>query len=201
MLAKNRFLKLLISIEILIISSMIPIHIPIPDINNIIRFTEIPINWQFPLSIFITLIFTGELVLLAYICYIVIGLFFLPIFYDGGSLGYLLTPNFGYLIGIFPLIKIINILNKLRNYNFSEYIRYLIVAIAIFHFIGIFYLSFQLILFNKANLILYNIGKYSINKIPYQLLMTIPIFFIVKFLNRLESLDKWIKHLKIKLNV
>ena len=190
MLAKNRFLKLLISIEILIISSMIPIHIPIPDINNIIRFTEIPINWQFPLSIFITLIFTGELVLLAYICYIVIGLFFLPIFYDGGSLGYLLTPNFGYLIGIFPLIKIINILNKLRNYNFSEYIRYLIVAIAIFHFIGIFYLSFQLILFNKANLILYNIGKYSINKIPYQLLITIPIFFIVKFINRLEQLDK-----------
>ena len=190
MLAKNRFLKLLISIEILIISSMIPIHIPIPDINNIIRFTEIPINWQFPLSIFITLIFTGELVLLAHIFYLVIGLFFLPIFYDGGSLGYLLTPNFGYLIGIFPLIKIINILNKLRNYNFSEYIRYLIVAIAIFHFIGIFYLSFQLILFNKANLILYNIGKYSINKIPYQLLMTIPIFFIVKFLNRLEPLDK-----------
>ena len=43
-----------------------------------------------------------------YTIYLLVGLFLLPIFHQGGSLGYLLTPNFGYLLGIYPLIKIIN---------------------------------------------------------------------------------------------
>ena len=42
------------------------------------------------------------------------GLFILPVFHQGGSLGYLLTPNFGYLLGLYPLIKIIDNLNN-RN--------------------------------------------------------------------------------------
>ena len=187
MINKKNLYKFIVSFQSIIISSMIPINLPIPSTEKIYRIVEIPINYQIPTLIFLTLIFTGEFIRKVYAFYIFIGLFCLPIFFDGGSLGYLITPNFGYLIGIFPLISIINVINKKNNLSFINYLKYSLAALISMHFTGILYLSFQLLLFNKSNLISYNIGLFTLNKIPFQMIVLIPVFFSIKIINHLKK--------------
>ena len=187
MINKKNIYKFIVSFEIILISSMIPINIPIPSIEKAYKIVEIPINYQIPAIIFLTLIFSGELLRKVYAIYIFIGLFILPIFYDGGSLGYLITPNFGYLIGIFPLINTINKLNKKNNLSFVKYIKYSIAGLIIMHFTGMLYSTLQLLAFNKSNLILYNIGLFTLNKIPFHIISLIPIYFGIKLINKFKN--------------
>ena len=187
MISKKNIYIFIVSFESILISSFIPINIPIPSIENIYRIVEIPINYQIPTVIFLTLIFSGEFIRNVYAIYIFIGLFFLPIFFDGGSIGYLLTPNFGYLIGIFPLINIINILNKENKLYFIKYMKYSLVGLVIMHLTGILYLIFQLLIFNKSNLLLYNIGLFTLNKIPFQILSLIPVYLSINLLDKLKN--------------
>ena len=187
MINKKNIYKFIVSFESILISSLIPINIPIPSIKEIYRIIEIPINYQIPTIIFLTLIFSGEFIRNMYAIYIFVGLFFFPVLFDGGSLGYLITPNFGYLIGIFPLITIINILNKKNSLSFFMYIKYSLVGLIILHFTGILYLSLQLLIFNKQSLILYNIGLFTLNKIPYQIISLIPVYLGINLINKLKS--------------
>ena len=184
MINKKNIYKFIVSFQGILISTMIPINIPIPSIEKIYRIVEIPINYQIPTIIFLTLIFSGEFINKVYAIYVFIGLFFLPVFFDGGSIGYLMTPNFGYLLGIFPLISIINILNKKNNLSFINYIKYSFIGLMIMHFIGISYLTLQLLIFNKPNLIPYNIGLFSLNKIPFQIISLFPVYLIINLLNK-----------------
>ena len=182
---KNIF-KFIVSFESILISSMIPINIPIPSIENIYRIIEIPINYQIPTIIFLTLIFSGEFIKNVYAIYIFIGLFLFPVFFDGGSLGYLVTPNFGYLLGIFPLISIVNILNNKNNLSLTKYIKYSLIGLMIMHLTGISYLTLQLLIFNKPTLIPYNIGLFTLNKIPFQIISLIPIYLIINQINKFK---------------
>jgi len=186
MINKKNIYKFIVSFQSILISTMIPVNIPIPSIENIYRIVEIPINYQVPTIIFLTLLFSGDFIKNVYAIYIFIGLFFFPVFFDGGSLGYLLTPNFGYLFGIFPLISIINILNKEIYLSFTKYIKYSLTGLMVMHFTGISYLSLQLIIFNKPNLIPYNIGIFSLNKIPYQIITLIPVYLIINLINKFK---------------
>ncbi len=186
MINKKNIYKFIVSFQSILISTMIPINIPIPSIENIYRIIEIPINYQIPTIILLTLIFSGEFIKNVYAIYIFIGLFFLPVFFDGGSLGYLMTPNFGYLLGIFPLISVINILNKKNNLSFLKYIKYSLAGLMIMHFCGISYLTFQLLIFNKTNLIPYKIGLFSLNKIPFQIITLIPVYLIINLISKLN---------------
>ena len=187
MINKKNIYKFIVSFQSILISKMIPINIPIPSIENIYRIVEIPINYQIPTIIFLTLIFSGEFIKNVYAIYIFIGLFFLPVFFDGGSLGYLMTPNFGYLLGIFPLISIINILNNKNNFSFIEFMKYALIGLIMMHFTGIIYLTMQLLIFNKPNLIFYNIGLFSLSKMPFQIIILIPIFFSINLINKLKD--------------
>ena len=186
MINKKNIYKFIVSFQGILISTMIPINIPIPSKENFFRIVEIPINYQIPTIIFFTLIFSGEFIKKVYAIYIFIGLFFLPVFFDGGSIGYLMTPNFGYLFGIFPLISAINILNKKNNFSLKKYIKYSFAGLMIMHFTGISYLTFQLLIFNKPNLIPYNIGLFSLNKIPFQIITLIPVYLIFNLINKLK---------------
>ena len=186
MINKKNIYKFIVSFQCILISTMIPINIPIPSIEKIYRIVEIPINYQIPTIIFLTLIFSGEFINKVYAIYVFIGLFFLPVFFDGGSIGYLMTPNFGYLLGIFPLISAINILNKKNNLSFIIYMKYSLAGLLTMHFIGISYLTFQLLIFNKPNLIPYNIGLFSLNKILFQIISLIPVYLIINLVNKLK---------------
>ena len=168
------------SLQSLVITTMLPVYIPLQLINKSINSFEIPITWQIPTIILLTLIFQKEVVLKAFFIYIFLGLFIVPVFHQGGSIGYLLTPNFGYLLGLYPLIKIIDNLNKRNKINFGNFLIKGFIAICALHLTGIFYNFIQVISYSQYNLFLYNLGKYSLGKIGYHFLMLLPLLLLIK---------------------
>jgi biotin transport system substrate-specific component len=184
MLNFNKLIEVIISLQIIIISTFIPVSFSIPFANKLVETYEIPITWQIPSIVMITLIFRGKIVIKAFSIYLIIGLFFIPVFHQGGSLGYLLTPNFGYLLGMYPLIKIIDNLNK-RNQliNYYELLKYVTLGICSMHLIGIIYNCILVLYFKQPEILLLNISKYSLGKIGYHLLVLIPVTLLIRIIN------------------
>ena len=184
MLNLYKTIEVVISLQILIISTMIPVFITIPITNKVLEIVDIPITWQIPSVILITLIFRGKIVFKAFSIYLLLGIFFIPIFHHGGSLGYILTPNFGYLLGIYPLIKIIDDLNKENKIiTVYKFIKYGIIGITFMHIVGITYSSIQMIYFKQYDYLLYSISNYSFGKYGYHLLMLTPISLLLSPIN------------------
>ena len=165
---------------------MLPVYISLPPTANSIYSLEMPISLQMPSIILLTLIFNKNVVYKSFTIYLLLGLFIVPVFNHGGSLGYLLTPNFGYLLGIYPLIKIIDNLNKRNKINVGNFLRNGFIAICAMHLTGIFYNFIQIILYSQFNLFLYNLGKYSLGKIGYHFLMLFPLLLLIKPIKRLK---------------
>ena len=147
------------------------------------------ITWQIPTIVLLTLIFNRKVVYKAFTIYLILGLFIFPVFHQGGSTGYLLTPNFGYLLGTYPLIKIIDNLNKKNRINIKKFLINGILAICAMHLTGILYNLIQLISYNQLDIFFYNLGKYSVGKIGYHLLMLIPLILLIKPIKYLKNND------------
>ena len=174
------------SLQSLVITTMIPVYIPLQFIDKSSKSIEMPITWQIPTIIILTLIFDRKVVFRAYTIYIILGLFISPVFNQGGSIGYLLTPNFGYLLGVYPLIKIIDNLNTRNKIKVGNFLKNGFLAIGAMHLTGIFYNSIQIISYSQFNLFLYNLGKYSLGKIGYHFLMLFPLLLLIKPINFLK---------------
>ena len=186
MLNFYKFIEILVSLQSLVITTMLPVYIPLNFIEKTSNVFELPITWQIPTIILLTLIFHKNVVFTAFSIYIFFGLFISPVFHQGGSMGYLLTPNFGYLLGAYPLIKIIDNLNTVNKINVSNFLKKGIIAIGAMHLIGIFYNFIQVIFYSEFNIFLYNLGKYSVGKIGYHLLMLFPLLLLTLPIKRLK---------------
>ncbi len=186
MLNLYKLIEVLVSLQSLVITSMLPVYIPLPFIYKSSNNFELPITWQIPTIILLTIIFHKKVVFRAFSIYLILGLFIFPIFHQGGSIGYLLTPNFGYLLGLYPLIKIIDNLNTRNKINVGNFLKNGFIAIGTMHLTGILYNFIQLILYSQFNLFLYNLGKYSLGKIGYHLLMLFPLLLLIKPIERLK---------------
>ncbi len=183
-LKKN--IELIISTQCIYISSLVPLYISIPSKTKFFTILDLPVNWQIPFIIFLTILFSSEILIKSHTIYLTLGLFFLPLFYEGGSLGYILTPNFGFLLGIYPMIMYINKL-KTKNYIYIfNFISHGIIGILIVHLSGILYLIIQLLIFNRTELILYSIGKYSLANLPFHILMLFPCSLLLLFFKRIK---------------
>ena len=182
----NKLIEFLICIEVIFLATFVPYNIAFVNKDINLTLINFPITFQVTCFIVLTFLFSGNLVIKAHITYLIIGLFFIPIFYGGGSLGYLLTPNFGYLLGIFPLVRIINTLNKKEKINIPEIFRTCLYSLIIMHFVGISYLSIQSIMFDKLSLIPYNISLFSLSKMPYEIVALIPTVLIIKLINNFK---------------
>ena len=180
MLNLYKLIEILVSLQSLIITTMLPVYIPLPFLDKSINTFEIPITWQIPTIILLTLLFDKRVVFRAFSIYIIIGLFIFPVFHQGGSIGYLLTPNFGYLLGLYPLIKIIDNLNTRNKINIGNFLKNGFLAIVAMHLTGIFYNFIQVIFYSQLKLFLYNLGKYSVGKIGYHFLMLFPLLLLIK---------------------
>ena len=187
MLNFYKLFETLVSLQSLAITSMLPFYIPLPSIYKSSNNFELPITWQIPTIILLTLIFHKKVVFRAFSIYIILGLFMFPVFHHGGSIGYLLTPNFGYLLGLYPLIKIIDNLNTRNKINVGNFLKYGFIAIGAMHLTGIFYNFIQVIFYSQFNLFLYNLGKYSLGKIGYHFLMLFPLLLIIKPIKYLKN--------------
>ena len=166
---------------------MLPVYIPLQFIDKSSNSFEIPITWHIPTIILLTLIFHKKVVFRAFSIYIILGLFIFPVFHEGGSVGYLLSPNFGYLLGVYPLINIIDNLNTRNKINVGNFLKDGFMAILAMHLTGIFYNLLQIIFYSKFNLFLYNLGKYSLGKIGYHFLMLFPLILLIKPIERLKN--------------
>ena len=186
MLNFYKLIEILVSLQSLLITTMLPVYIPLQFIDKSSNSLEIPITWQIPTVILLTLIFHKKVVYKAFSIYIILGLFIAPVFHQGGSIGYLLTPNFGYLLGIYPLIKIIDNLNKRNKINVGNFLRKGFMAISALHLTGIFYNFVLVIFYSQFNMFLYNLGKYSVGKIGYHFLMLFPLLLLIKPIKRLN---------------
>ncbi len=186
MLNFYKLIEILVSLQSLVITSMLPVYIPLPFIYKPSNNLVLPITWQIPTIILLTLIFHKKVVFRAFSIYLILGLFIFPVFNQGGSIGYLLTPNFGYLLGLYPLIKIIDNLNTRNKINVRNFLKNGFIAIGTMHLTGIFYNLIQTIFYNQLHLFLYNLGKYSLGKIGYHLLMLFPLLLLIKPIERLK---------------
>ena len=191
MLNFNKIIETFISLQIIIISTFIPVYISIPFTSQLLQTFDIPISWQVPSIILITLFFRGDVVTMAFSIYLLIGLFFLPVFHNGGSIGYLLTPNFGYLLGIYPLINVIDKLNKLnRKISFYELLKYGILGISSMHIMGAIYSCIQILYTKQSDILIYNISRLSLGKFGYHLLMLTPIILLRKIINNKHKIKE-----------
>ena len=187
MLNLYKLIEIFVSVQSLIISTLIPIYISLPFVNKSGNSIEIPITLQIPTIILLTLIFHKKVVFRAFSIYLILGLFIFPVFHQGGSVGYLITPNFGYLLGIYPLIKIIDNLNSKNKLSIGNFLKNGFIAIGAMHLIGIFYIFIQIIFYGQFNIFLYNLGKYSVGKIGFHFLMLLPLSILIKPIKRFRN--------------
>ena len=187
MLNLYKLIEILVSLQSLVITTMLPVYIPLPFLDKSSNSFEMPITWQIPTIILLTLIFHKKVVFRAFSIYIILGLFIAPVFHQGGSIGYLLTPNFGYLLGMYPLINIIDNFNTRNKINVGNFLINGFIAIGAMHLTGIFYNLIQIIFYSQFNLFLYNLGKYSLGKIGYHFLMLFPLLLLINPIKRLKN--------------
>ena len=180
MLNFHKLIEILMSLQLLVITTMLPVYIPLQFIDISSNSFEIPITWQIPTIILLTMFFNKKVVFRAFSIYIILGLFIAPVFHQGGSIGYLLTPNFGYLLGVYPLIEIIDNLNTRKKIKAGNFLKYGFIAIGAMHLTGILYNFIQIIFYSKFKIFFYNLGKYSVGKIGYHFLMLLPLLLLIK---------------------
>ena len=186
MLNFYKLIEILVSLQSLVISTMLTVYIRLPFVDESNNTFEMPITWQIPTIILLTIVFHKKVVFRAFSIYIILGLFIAPVFHQGGSIGYLLTPNFGYLLGVYPLINIIDNLNARNKISVGSFLKNGFIAIGAMHLTGIFYNFIQVIFYSQFNLFLYNLGKYSLGKIGYHFLMLFPLLLLIKPIKSLK---------------
>ena len=74
MLNFYKLIEIVVSLQFIVITSMLPVYIPIPFIYKSSNNFELPITWQIPAIILLTLIFHKKVVFRAFSLYIILGL-------------------------------------------------------------------------------------------------------------------------------
>ena len=95
-------LRALAGLMMIICGGLIPSAILIPKLEFPPAIASLPSTWQVSGLLLCALVCGPNAGVMAAFAYLTIGLFYLPIFHGGGSVGYMLTPGFGYLVGFIP---------------------------------------------------------------------------------------------------
>ncbi|WP_269624631.1 biotin transporter BioY [Prochlorococcus marinus] len=178
--------KAITGVMLIIICAMIPSSIIFPQED--LSLSNIPLhgNWQIQGLLLTSLLCGPKIGTISAISYLIIGLFYLPVFHGGGSVGYILTHEFGYLLGFIPAAWTCGFLAKnTSKSNLINYSFYTAISLCIMHIIGIIYLILGKILGNwfvsLFDLILIN----TFIPFPTQLLLCISISLLSLLLKRI----------------
>ena len=171
---------------LIIICAMIPSSIILPQPDLSLSIIPLNSNWQIQGVLMTALLFGPQIGIICAISYLIIGLFYLPVFHGGGSVGYILTHEFGYLLGFIPAAWTCGYLSKKTpNATLINYSCYTILSLCILHFIGLIYLVLGKLLWNSidnlTDLILIN----TLIPFPSQLLLCLSISLITIILKRI----------------
>ena len=171
---------------LIIICAMIPSSIIIPQQDFSLSSIPLQSNWQIPGLLLTPLLCGPKIGTISAISYLIIGLFYLPVFHGGGSVGYILTEEFGYLLGFIPAAWTCGYLaEKNQSDNLINYSVYTALSLVILHCTGIIYLIFGKIfgnlIDNLSDLILVN----TFILLPNQLLLCISISLLALLFKRI----------------
>ena len=121
--------------------------------------------------------------LIAVIAYITIGLLYLPVFTGGGSVGYLATPDFGYLAGFVPAVWFTGakLTYKNRNSLYQIFVA-ILMGLTIIHSVGIINLFIGTITNRWEDSFSELLIIYSISTFPFQLLLCPTITIVIRFM-------------------
>ena len=86
---------------LIVVGGLVPTAFPIHDAAGW-SLRPLGITLQVPALLLTALVAGPRSALLAAVAYLSVGLFQLPVFHEGGGVGYLLDPGFGYLAGFVP---------------------------------------------------------------------------------------------------
>ena len=178
--------KAITGVMLIIICAMIPSSMILPQNDLSLSIIPLHSNWQIQGVLLTSLICGPHIGTICAISYLIIGLFYLPVFHGGGSVGYILTHEFGYLLGFIPAAWICGYLAKRNSKaNLINYSVYTLCSLFILHITGIIHLIFGKLLGNSvdnlSDLILIN----TLIPFPNQLLLCLAISPIAIFLKRL----------------
>ena len=107
----------LASLMMIIVGGLLPSGLISPSLNFPPEVLNLPSSWQVPAILTCSLVCGPRISVIASVAYLTIGIFYLPIFHNGGSTSYLLTPSFGYLIGFIPACWASGHLSKQKGMN------------------------------------------------------------------------------------
>ncbi len=121
-------------------------------------FIRIPTPNMMPVTLQTFFILLAGLVLptkssvLATVTYMALGIIGLPVFSGGGGLGYVLMPNFGFIIGFVITTVIMSlIVKKLNNRKLWHYIIISLLGVTVIYIIGIIYFALITNVYNNNN--------------------------------------------------
>ena len=118
------------------------IRIPMPNM--------MPITLQTFFVLLTALVLPFKASTLAIFTYIALGLMGLPIFSGGGGLGYVLMPNFGFIIGFVVVTTIISVITeKLKYSKLWQYIVASMLGMTVIYIIGVLYFAFITNVYNN----------------------------------------------------
>lgn len=119
-------------------------------------FIKIPMPNMMPMTLQTLFVLLTGLILpvkasaLTSITYMLLGLIGLPIFSGGGGLGYVLMPNFGFIIGFVISTAIMSIISQmLKKRTFWTCFATALLGVIIIYIIGILYFVFITNIYNK----------------------------------------------------
>lgn len=122
---------ILVSLFTALISIGAFIKIPIP---------VVPFTLQFLFTMIAGLLLGGRLGAISVGIYILLGLIGLPVFTQGGGLGYVLTPTFGYIIGFCVAAYITGkIANKVNNPSYKRLFTANFIGLGVVYLFGMLY--------------------------------------------------------------
>ncbi len=165
---------------------MLPSFIIFPQDHLSLSIVPLHSNWQIQGLLLTSLLCGAKIGTISAISYLTIGLFYLPVFHGGGSVGYILTHEFGYLLGFIPAAWTTGFLAEQNSKaNLINYSFYTALSLCILHITGIIYLIFGKIfgfwIDNLSDLILIN----TFIPFPTQLLLCISISLLAIFLKNI----------------
>ncbi len=186
----NQLLCGLIGLLLTICGTLIEAHVvkfPDPLLSGKIEVESLNITFQIGAVLLTGCLGGKNAGAISQIAYLLIGLFFLPVFDRGGTLEYIQQPGFGYLVGFIPGAWLCGSLAyytvaKLENLALSS-----ICGLAIVHLCGITYILGRSILSyaEQGSRPLELILQYSVSPLPGQLIIICAVATIAFFLRRI----------------
>ena len=166
---------------------MIPSSIIFPQENISLSIVPLQSSWQIQGLLLTSLLCGPQIGTISAISYLIIGLFYLPVFHGGGSVGYILTHEFGYLLGFIPAAWTCGFLAKRNSKpNLMNYSFYTTISLYTMHSMGIIYLIFGKIfgfwLDSLSDLIFIN----TLIPFPTQLLLCISVSLLSIILKQIS---------------